>query len=151
MFTEPSPLTLVARTAISSLLMSPADEPVAAETLAFMISFGESFARFFRVCCTSNAIHRSRLAHGNSGSSNEAWVAARSRASLYLLVDIDRSLRSYARMPRDKAAVIHIPFNKIWREDLHCLCDVYVLFLKSHGKVQGDVRHQALVHKTSAC
>ena len=49
MFTEPSPLTLVARTAISSLLMLGADEPVAAETLAFAISFCESFARLFRV------------------------------------------------------------------------------------------------------
>lgn len=116
MFTEPSPLTLVARTAISSLLVLPADEPVAAETLAFVISFGESFARLFRVCCTSNAVHRSRLAHGNSGSSNGSWVATRSRASLYLFVDVDRSLRSYARIPRDKATVIHIPFNKIRRE-----------------------------------
>ena len=102
MFTEPSPLTLVARTAISSLLMLPADESVAAETLAFMISFGESFGRLFRVCCTSNAIHCSRLVHGNSGSSNGAWVAARSRASLYLFVDIHRSIFEILRKDAER-------------------------------------------------
>ena len=150
MFTESSHLTLVARTAISSLFMIPADEPVAAETLAFVISFCESFARLFQVCCMSNAIRRSRLAHGNGRSLNGALVAARSGASLYLFVAVARSLRSHARMPRVKEAVICILFKfqrDLARGDLNCLCS----FLKRQGKVQGDGRHQALVHKTSAC